>query len=97
MGPCILSRFRRTRLGQQIQDETDIQLIIVCIDFGLLATILIQHLAQRDSHMLVRTDASRTETEFEKAVLYPVIGAIAGGWLGGTLLALDWDRPWQVS
>jgi phosphatidylinositol glycan class F len=35
-------------------------------------------------------------TPLERAILYPVIGAVAGAWLGSVAFPLDWERPWQV-
>ncbi|KAF8624692.1 hypothetical protein AX17_007023 [Amanita inopinata Kibby_2008] len=32
----------------------------------------------------------------ERALVYPVLGALAGSWLGAIPIALDWDRPWQA-
>lgn len=36
------------------------------------------------------------ETMLETLILYPVIGAVVGAWMGAVPLALDWDRPWQA-
>ena len=33
----------------------------------------------------------------ERALVYPIIGAVCGAWLGAIPVLLDWDRPWQVS
>lgn len=33
----------------------------------------------------------------ERALVYPAIGTVVGCWLGIIPIALDWDRPWQVS
>jgi len=35
-------------------------------------------------------------TPLERAILYPVIGAVAGALLGSLASPLDWERPWQV-
>ncbi|TFK68158.1 hypothetical protein BDN72DRAFT_798153 [Pluteus cervinus] len=32
----------------------------------------------------------------ERAIVYPAIGALLGGWIGIIPTALDWDRPWQA-
>lgn len=40
---------------------------------------------------------SRLRDEFERSLVYPPVGAVLGGWLGAIPIALDWDRPWQVS
>ncbi|PFH47601.1 hypothetical protein AMATHDRAFT_151706 [Amanita thiersii Skay4041] len=34
---------------------------------------------------------------FERALVYPTIGAFIGSWIGAIPIALDWDRPWQAS
>lgn len=36
------------------------------------------------------------ETRLEVLILYPVVGAVVGAWLGAIPMALDWDRPWQA-
>jgi hypothetical protein len=38
-----------------------------------------------------------TKAPLERALVYPAIGAVLGTWLGVLPMALDWDRPWQVS
>jgi len=35
-------------------------------------------------------------TPIERAMVYPAIGTVVGGWLGVIPIALDWDRPWQA-
>lgn len=37
------------------------------------------------------------QNPLERAVVYPVLLTILGAWLGAFPIALDWDRPWQVS
>ncbi|KAM6501350.1 GPI biosynthesis protein family Pig-F domain containing protein [Amanita muscaria] len=32
----------------------------------------------------------------ERALVYPVTGALTGCWIGAIPIALDWDRPWQA-
>jgi len=32
----------------------------------------------------------------ERVLVYPVIGALVGSWIGAIPIALDWDRPWQA-
>jgi len=39
----------------------------------------------------------RIRSPIERAVVYPAIGSFVGAWLGTIPIALDWDRPWQVS
>lgn len=39
----------------------------------------------------------RSESALERAIVYPMAGALVGAWVGAVPLALDWDRPWQVS
>lgn len=34
--------------------------------------------------------------EFERALVYPSVGALVGAWIGAIPIALDWDRPWQA-
>lgn len=36
------------------------------------------------------------KSPYERALVYPPLGALAGAWLGALPLALDWDRPWQA-
>jgi len=38
----------------------------------------------------------RCNTALERALLYPIVGAITGAWLGSVVFPLDWERPWQV-
>jgi phosphatidylinositol glycan class F len=33
---------------------------------------------------------------FERALVYPSVGALLGSWIGAIPIALDWDRPWQA-
>jgi len=33
----------------------------------------------------------------EKTLVYQAIGTLVGSWIGVIPIALDWDRPWQVS
>ncbi|KIY53841.1 hypothetical protein FISHEDRAFT_13815, partial [Fistulina hepatica ATCC 64428] len=35
-------------------------------------------------------------TPIERALAYPVFGAVIGCWCGAIPTALDWDRPWQA-
>jgi len=39
----------------------------------------------------------RIRSPIERAVVYPAVGSFIGAWLGAIPIALDWDRPWQVS
>ena len=39
---------------------------------------------------------SRIRNPVERALVYPALGTVIGGWLGVIAIALDWDRPWQV-
>lgn len=39
----------------------------------------------------------RAEDARERALAFPLAGALVGAWVGAIPLALDWDRPWQVS
>lgn len=45
----------------------------------------------------VSTEQRRPENQIERALVYPFIGALIGTFLGVAPIALDWDRPWQVS
>jgi phosphatidylinositol glycan class F len=38
-----------------------------------------------------------TENVVEKTLVYQAIGTLSGSWIGVIPIALDWDRPWQVS
>ncbi|KAF5351462.1 hypothetical protein D9757_012051 [Collybiopsis confluens] len=56
-----------------------------------------------DSESLIRRLSwTRLFAEFqihdpiERAIVYPVVGAVLGSWLGVVPIALDWDRPWQA-
>ncbi|KAL5513248.1 GPI11 [Sanghuangporus vaninii] len=35
-------------------------------------------------------------TSHERLLVYPVVGAALGAWIGVFPIALDWDRPWQA-
>lgn len=38
----------------------------------------------------------RARNWLERVLVYPVIGALVGSWIGAIPIALDWDRPWQA-
>lgn len=38
----------------------------------------------------------RARNPLERVLVYPVIGALVGSWIGAIPIALDWDRPWQA-
>ncbi|CED82452.1 Ethanolamine-P-transferase GPI11/PIG-F, involved in glycosylphosphatidylinositol anchor biosynthesis [Phaffia rhodozyma] len=38
----------------------------------------------------------KLKTPVERAMVYPVLGALLGAWLGVFPMALDWDRPFQA-
>ncbi|KAF9648315.1 hypothetical protein BDM02DRAFT_3144582 [Thelephora ganbajun] len=38
----------------------------------------------------------KPRTDTERALLYPVLGAMIGTWCGVIPIGLDWDRPWQA-
>lgn len=42
-------------------------------------------------------DQYSLRTPLERATVYPVFGSLIGAWVGVIPMALDWDRPWQVS
>ncbi|KAI0772926.1 GPI biosynthesis protein family Pig-F-domain-containing protein [Trametes elegans] len=35
-------------------------------------------------------------TPFERALVYPAVGAVLGCWAGAIPIGLDWERPWQA-
>ncbi len=39
---------------------------------------------------------SRADAPMRRALVYPVIGAVCGAWLGAVPNSIHWDRPWQV-
>lgn len=49
------------------------------------------------AELMSLTRIPRIRSPIERAVVYPALGAIIGAWLGTIPIALDWDRPWQVS
>ncbi|CAK9786876.1 hypothetical protein CC85DRAFT_289461 [Cutaneotrichosporon oleaginosum] len=46
----------------------------------------------RMTRLVCATDAHDAR---ERALAYPLAGALVGAWAGAVPLALDWDRPWQ--
>ncbi|KAI9599243.1 GPI biosynthesis protein family Pig-F-domain-containing protein [Syncephalis fuscata] len=38
----------------------------------------------------------RPEYALERSIYYPLVLTIVGAWIGGIVLPLDWDRPWQA-
>ena len=42
------------------------------------------------------TGTVRPRNSLELVLVYPVIGALVGSWIGAIPIALDWDRPWQA-
>ncbi|RHZ70861.1 hypothetical protein Glove_265g22 [Diversispora epigaea] len=39
---------------------------------------------------------SKPESIPEKMIYHTTVYTVIGAWLGGTVIPLDWDRPWQV-
>jgi phosphatidylinositol glycan class F len=50
-----------------------------------------------DRSLFPSTSVFSLKTPYEKAIVYPALFTLLGAWLGGLPIALDWDRPWQVS
>ncbi|CAG8456026.1 273_t:CDS:2 [Diversispora eburnea] len=40
---------------------------------------------------------NKPESVPEKMIYHTTVYTVIGAWLGGTVIPLDWDRPWQVS
>jgi phosphatidylinositol glycan class F len=38
----------------------------------------------------------RPRSKLEMLLVFSVLGAIVGSWLGAFVIPLDWERPWQV-
>ncbi|KAG8785371.1 hypothetical protein FRC12_017681 [Ceratobasidium sp. 428] len=60
---------------------------------GVSSTLVDQERRQRWVDLFI--DFS-VRSPVDRAVVFPVVGAIVGCWLGALPMPLDWDRPWQA-
>jgi phosphatidylinositol glycan class F len=66
--------------------------------------VLLSLMTLAPASVILKSDSSkwclcilgRPRSKLEMLLVFSVLGAIVGSWLGAFVIPLDWERPWQV-